>query len=207
MLKEMNFIFMKQITDKNVAKKLIFNLARIRRKLNYDKLRIAQDKQGNVYFFGYQKDGQIFDVFNGENLDVCGHLHYTLEEQNNKKIADVGIIKLKLEYRGRGLGSQLMRFFENEAKSESVAKIVLDTNNRGKDVAWLEKLGYNQVTDFQLTTNTFEKTDLEYSIGIINLGQMIDNKTKKEILNGKFKMLDFSHKSEKMATELNKICD
>ena len=32
-------------------------------------------------------------------------------------------------------------------------------------------------------------------------------KTKKEILNGKFKMLDFSHKSEKMATELNKICD
>ena len=206
-LKEMNFIFMKQITDKHVAKKLTLNLARIRRKLNYDKLRIAQDKQGNVYFFGYQKDSQLFDVFYGENLDVCGHLHFNLKEQNNEKIAELGIIKLRLEYRGRGIGSQLMKFFESEVKKEGATKISCDTNDRGRDVIWLEKLGYKQVTDFQLTSNIFEKDNLEYSSGMINLGQVIDDKTKTEIMAGRIKMLDFRNKAEKMAIELNKTCD
>ncbi len=122
--------------------------------INYmnDCVKILQDSEiGKVYFYDYEKtkflitkaisDQELY-VAIGENEECLGFIYYKSQGMLGS-YPYLHIVAVKREYRSRGIGRQLISFFEDNASEYSSTKYFLtvdDFNEKAKHL--YEDLGY-----------------------------------------------------------------
>lgn len=185
---------MKKITDKTLAKTIILNLAKLRKQHKDGVIRVIQNKEGDTYFMCHE-NGR-FKVYDGVELKECGSTMYEIKEDGGLKFANLICVKVDSNYRGSGIGTQLIKFVEHEMKKIGVDQISLIANSRALG-GWYESLGYQQITNYSHIKDTFIKTHLKYNKKINSLSEIVDYKTQESLLTPRFSFLPGSKKKAK----------
>lgn len=198
--------FMKTITDKETAKALINNIAKLRKKVGPNNLGIVQNKSGEVFYLvnGLEREG-VLSVLKADNLEEAGKLVFDIKEKGNMKFADLIRIKINSKFTQNGLATQVLKYFEHNMKEEGVKQISLDANTNTYLGDWYKKLGYNQITNYIRLKNIMIKTHLKKYKRARSLSEVIDDKTQYSILKPRFKFAG-QKKKLSMLKELNLQC-
>ena len=128
---------------------------------------------GKVYFGDYEKTVELLSnasvkqelyIAANENEESLGFIYYKSKGMFGS-YPYLHIIAVKEEYRGLGIGKQLIKYFEENASDYSVTKCFLtvdDFNLKAKK--WYEAIGYQcvgELTDFykeEITSYIMMKT-------------------------------------------------
>lgn len=197
---------MKTIADKEIAKALIANLAKLRKKVGPDNLGIVQNKNGEIFYIanGLERDG-ILSVLKADNLEEAGKLVFDVKEKGDMKFANLIFVKINNKFRQNGLATQVVKYFEHKMKEQGVKQISLDAKTQTYLGEWYKKLGYNQMTNYIRVKNLMIKTHLKKYRRARRLCEVIDKKTQNSILKPRFKFIG-QKKRNSMRQELNVQC-
>lgn len=195
---------MKKVIDKTLAKKIILNLAKLRKQHEDGSIRVIQNKEGEIYFICHANG--MFKVYDAVELKECGSAMYEIEKKNGTIFANLIRVKVDSKYQKSTIGTQLMRFIEHEMKKKGVKQISLLANVRALG-DWYTKLGYTQITYYPHIKNTMIKTHLKFSKKINFLSEVIDDKTQENLLTPRFSFLPGSQKRAKiLERSLDETC-
>lgn len=185
---------MKKIIDKNLAKTIIINLAKLRKQQKNGVIRVIQNKEGNTFFISHEPGK--FKVFEAITLKECGSTLYEIKEEGGLKFSNLICVKVDSDHQKSGIGTQLMKFIESEMKKLGVDQISLIANARALG-GWYENLGYKQITNYTHIKDTFIKTHLKRYKKINYLSDIVDKDTQEELLTPRFSFLPGRKKKAK----------
>lgn len=154
-LNNKEFIIRKFDNEKDSVKELTNLLHRAYKRLADMGLRFVATYQDEKYTANYLNKGECY-ILTLDNTLMGTIFYYTTmwddapEIYKRKDVVLFGKLAVEPEYQNLGLGSRLMDFIENHAKSNGKKEIVLDTSEKAVHlIEYYNKRGYEYVHHWQ----------------------------------------------------------